>query len=81
MVGTGGGAGGRTSDEVIKKLIRTKELNKKKSDFKVEHLGKLLAQHERFCLARVGNERISPGVRWGLWWDCLTGHRRDPVRG
>lgn len=66
----------RTSKEVEKKLVRTKELKKKKSDFRVEHLGKLLAQHERFCLARVGNERISPGVRWGLWWDCLTGHRR-----
>ena len=26
--------------------------------------------------SRTGNERISPGVRWGLWWDSLTGHRR-----
>ncbi|MET4205160.1 hypothetical protein [Bradyrhizobium sp. LA6.12] len=66
----------RTSKEVEKKLARTKTLRKKKSDFKVEHLGDLLARHERFCLARVGNERISPAVRWGFWWDCLTGHRR-----
>ena len=32
----------RTSKEVEKKLVRTKELKKKKSDFRVEHLGKLL---------------------------------------
>jgi hypothetical protein len=24
----------------------------------------------------TGNQRVSPGVRWGLWWDALTGHRR-----
>jgi hypothetical protein len=66
----------RTSKEVEKKLVRTKALKKKKADFKVEHLGKVLVQHESFCLTRVGNERISPGVRWGFWWDSLTGHRR-----
>jgi hypothetical protein len=66
----------RTSEEVKAKIERTKELKKKKADFKVEHLGKLLVQHENFCLARTGNQRISPAVRWGFWWDCLTGHRR-----
>lgn len=66
----------RTSKEVGKKLERTKALKKKKADFQVEHLGKLLVEHEKFCLSRTGNERISPGVRWGFWWDCLTGHRR-----
>ncbi|RTM15249.1 MAG: hypothetical protein EKK33_01335 [Bradyrhizobiaceae bacterium] len=66
----------RTSTEVAKKIVRTRELKKKKADFKVEHLGKLLVEHEKFCLSRTGNERISPGVRWGFWWDCLTGHRR-----
>ena len=51
-------------------------LQKKKENFKVEHLGQLLAEHERFCASRVGNARVSPSVRWGLWWDALTGHRR-----
>jgi hypothetical protein len=66
----------RRPNEVEAKIIRTKELKKKKADFKVAHLGKLLVQHELFCLARTGNQRVSPGVRWGFWWDCLTGHRR-----
>ncbi len=66
----------RTPDEVEKKVARDKALRKRKDDFKVRHLGMLLAEHERFCASRTGNERISPGVRWGLWWDSLTGHRR-----
>lgn len=66
----------RSPDEIEKKVIRDKALRKKKDDFKVDHLGMLLAEHERFCASRTGNERISPGVRWGLWWDSLTGHRR-----
>ena len=66
----------RKPEEVREKQEREKRLRKIKSEFKVEHLGKVLARHEKFCLARTGNERVSPGVRWGLWWDSLTGHRR-----
>lgn len=44
--------------------------------FTVEHLGLVLARHEDFCRGKSGNEKISPGVRWGLWWDALTGNRR-----
>lgn len=42
----------------------------------MEHLGKLLARHEDFCRGKLGSEKISPGVRWGLWWDALTVNRR-----
>jgi len=66
----------RTSDEIKKKVQRDKALKKRKEDFEIKHLGMLLAEHERFCASRTGNERVSPGVRWGLWWDSLTGHRR-----
>lgn len=66
----------RTPAEVEKKIARDKALRQKKENFKVEHLGRLLVEHERFCASRTGNERISPSVRWGLWWDSLTGHRR-----
>jgi hypothetical protein len=66
----------RTPAEVEKKVERDKSRAKRKEDFKVKHLGMLLAEHERFCASRTGNERISPSVRWGLWWDSLTGHRR-----
>jgi hypothetical protein len=66
----------RTPAEVERKVERDRTLKRRKEDFKVEHLGMLLAQHERFCASRSGNERVSAGVRWGLWWDSLTGHRR-----
>lgn len=67
----------RTPSEIDKKIARDKKLAKRKRDFTVAHLGQVLAEHERFCLARTGNQRISPSVRWGFWWDCLTGHRRE----
>jgi hypothetical protein len=66
----------RTEDEVTEKVERDRARARRKEDFKVEHLGMLLAAHERFCTSRTGNERVSAGVRWGLWWDSLTGHRR-----
>ncbi|WFU23567.1 hypothetical protein QA649_37035 [Bradyrhizobium sp. CB1717] len=66
----------RTDKEVRAKRQRQTALQKKKENFKVEHLGQLLAEHERFCACRTGNARVSPSVRWGLWWDALTGHRR-----
>jgi hypothetical protein len=66
----------RKPNEVRKKKDREKRLRKIKAEFDVKHLGKVLAEHEKFCLARQGNQRISPGVRWGLWWDALTAHRR-----
>jgi hypothetical protein len=29
-----------------------------------------------FCAGRQGNKRISPGIRWGVWWIALTANRR-----
>lgn len=66
----------RKKEEMEAKTKRKKRLDEVKRNFKVEHLGAVLAEHERYCLARSGNKRISPGVRWGLWWDALTAHRR-----
>lgn len=66
----------RTSEEIEKKARRDKALSDKKAAFKVEHLGMALDRHERYCASRAGNARVSPSVRWGFWWDALTGHRR-----
>ena len=62
-----------TVEEVARVLARQKKRN---APFTVEHLGILLARHEDFCRGKTGNEKISPSVRWGLWWDSLTGNRR-----
>lgn len=66
----------RTPEEVRQKIERSKRLRGIKASFKVEHLGMLLVEHEKFCAGREANKLISPSVRWGLWWDALTGHRR-----
>jgi hypothetical protein len=66
----------RNEDEVTEKNARHARLRRTKSEFEIKHLGHVLAEHERFCLARSGNQRVSPGVHWGLWWDALTAHRR-----
>jgi len=67
----------RKPNEVRKKRDRDQRLRKIKADFEVKHLGEVLAEHEKYCLSRChGNQRVSAGVRWGLWWDALTAHRR-----
>jgi hypothetical protein len=66
----------RTAKEARERVVRQERLKQVKAAFKVEHLGILLNIHEKFCLARSGNERVSPGVHWGMWWDALTAHRR-----
>ncbi|MEH2500258.1 hypothetical protein V1294_006737 [Bradyrhizobium sp. AZCC 1678] len=64
------------SDEIGQMETRQRTLVAAKNDFTVENLGDLLARHERFCADRAGNERISPAVRWGVWWFALTANRR-----
>ena len=70
----------RKSKEVTAKLERDKKLKQKKAAFQVGHLGELLVEHEKFCLSRTGNERISPGVRWGLGGIASPAIAVDPVR-
>jgi hypothetical protein len=61
----------------IKQIIaRKKALTQAKTDFTVAHLGELLVAHEEHCSGRTGNEQISPGVRWGVWWVAFTANRR-----
>jgi hypothetical protein len=62
--------------EIERMEVRQQELVAAKEAFTVEHMGRLLAKHEQFCAERHGNEKISPGVRWGLWWLALTANRR-----
>lgn len=42
----------------------------------IEDMGKLLVIHEQYCAGREGNEKISPAVRWGIWWLVVTANRR-----
>lgn len=48
----------------------------RKADLDVASIGAVLARHETYCAGRTAEEKISPGIRWGLWWVCLTANRR-----
>jgi hypothetical protein len=48
----------------------------RKSKLDVSHIGALLSRHEAYCAGRRAEDKISPGIRWGLWWVCLTANRR-----
>jgi hypothetical protein len=65
-----------TGAEIVKMQARQKKLVAAKVGFTVEHLGALLVEHEEFCRGRRAEEKIGPGVRWGLWWVAFTGNRR-----
>jgi hypothetical protein len=65
-----------TGVEITDMLERKKTLALAKVDFSVDHLGALLVEHEAFCAGRTAEKKISPGVRWGLWWVAFTGNRR-----
>jgi hypothetical protein len=47
-----------------------------KAAFTVDHLAEVLLRHETYCAGRTGGEKISPGIRWGLWWVAHTANRR-----
>lgn len=45
----------------------------------VTHLAEILLRHEDYCAGRTGEEKVSPGVRFGFWWLMFTGNRRFSV--
>lgn len=69
-------AGDPDSDEMDALEARRGALIQAKEDFKLEHLAELLVRHEAYCAGRTGNDRISPGIRHGLWWLAFTAGRR-----
>jgi hypothetical protein len=65
-----------TEEEIDLMEIRQRKLLAAKDACTVEYLGEVLAKHEQYCAGRQGNKRISPGIRWGVWWIALTANRR-----
>jgi hypothetical protein len=51
-------------------------LHNRKKKFTVRHVGEVLACSEAFCADRTSNQKISPGIRFGIWWWALTANRR-----
>jgi hypothetical protein len=69
-------AGDPDPDEMDALESRRAALLQAKTDFTITHLAELLVRHEAYCADRTGNDRISPGIRYGLWWVAFTAHRR-----
>ncbi len=42
------------------------KLHSRKTGFRMQHVGDLLARHEDFCAGKVAEEKISPGISNGL---------------
>ncbi|UYO45740.1 hypothetical protein KQX63_06920 [Rhodopseudomonas palustris] len=60
------------ADEIARIRESKRKLAARKAGFGVEHVGASLARHEEFCIAN----NVSPGVRYGYWFVCLTANRR-----
>jgi hypothetical protein len=63
-------------DEVDSMEADAAKLSVRKLNFRVQQVGDFLARHENFCADKISNEKVSPGVRFGIWWVCLTANRR-----
>jgi hypothetical protein len=65
-----------TGDQVVALQARKKKLVVAKTAFRIDHMAALLHAHEQHCAGRTAEEKVSPGIRWGLWWVALTANRR-----
>jgi hypothetical protein len=64
---------GKEAEAIVARAIA---LDAAKKAFTVDHLAEVLLRHESYCAGRTANEKISPGIRWGLWWVSHTANRR-----
>ncbi|MCK1442786.1 hypothetical protein IVB43_10330 [Bradyrhizobium sp. 48] len=69
-------AGDPTPEQMIAIEGRRETLRIRKAALSVANVGEFLARHEAYCAGRTAEDKISPGVRWGLWWVCYTSNRR-----
>lgn len=65
-----------SAEEIEKMRADAEKLRSRKTAFRIQHVGDLLARHEDFCAGKVAEDKISPGIRWGIWWIALTANRR-----
>jgi hypothetical protein len=65
-----------SGDEGVAQKHRREERADDKNKIAVDDLAEILVRHEEFCVGKTAEDKISPGIRWGLWWLMLTGNRR-----
>ena len=69
-------AGKPDPEEMVAIEARRAALAQAKADFTVDHLAEVLLRHESYCAGRTAEDKITPGIRWGLWWVSHTANRR-----
>jgi hypothetical protein len=69
-------AGEPSADQMKAIEERRKVHRQRKADLDVTAIGETLARHEAYCAGRTAEDKISPGIRWGIWWVSFTANRR-----
>ena len=57
--------------EIVQQIVARQRSTAVKG-FGIKQVADVLARHESYCQGREGNMKVSPGVRWGMWWAALT---------
>lgn len=57
--------------EIVQQIVARKRPTAVKG-FGLKQVADVLVRHETYVRGRQGNMRVSPGVRWGMWWYALT---------
>ena len=57
-------------DPETQKAIETRRAvhRQRKADLDIGHIAEVLVRHEAYCEGRTAEDKISPGIRFGLWW-------------
>lgn len=68
---------GDPDPDTMRAIEKRREENlQNKADLTVDAIARTLVAHEAYCVGRTAEHKISPGIRWGLWWIAFTGNRR-----
>jgi integrase len=57
-------------------LIKSRQRPTAVENFSARQVALMLVRHEDFCRSGLGSGRITPAVRFGIWWAALTVVRR-----
>ena len=68
---------GKPSTEQMNAIEKRRVIHlQNKAKLSVEAIARTLVRHEEYVAGRTGEDKISPGVRWGIWWVSFTANRR-----
>ena len=69
-------AGEPSAEQMREMEARRNAHRQAKAELDVAAIAETLVRHEEYCRGRTAEEKISPGIRWGIWWVSFTANRR-----